>query len=332
MAQGLRRIDPLVFDENIAHNWEKFKREWRVYSNAGLSTASKKVQAYTLLNLAGPEALDKVDTFDFADDEDREDPAVLEQKFEELCLPVKNVIMDRHAFNTTNQKQHESIQSYVSTLKVMARKCDFGTLHDELIRDRLVCGIHSDAVRTQLLKEKKLTLHLAIEICMLHERSEKGNRELKRETEVFTVQFNTCTNCGGQHATDRNKCPAFNKRCNTCGKMNHFSRCCRSGRPPAANRAGQGPPPTARRNRYTHVSELDTLPIEEPVDALHCETVEMFYCESLNMPDNVHEQDEKFVELTARSTGKKLTVKIDTGAKCNVISRSLLQHIDRCTC
>ncbi len=147
MAQGLRRIDPLVFDENIAHNWEKFKREWRVYSNAGLSAASKKVKAYTLLNLAGPEALDKFETFTFEDGEDREDPEVLVKKFDELCLPVKNVIMDRHTFNTTNQKQHESIQSYVSTLKIIAKKYEFGTLRDELIRDRLVCGIHSDTVR-----------------------------------------------------------------------------------------------------------------------------------------------------------------------------------------
>lgn len=84
MAQGLRRIDPLVFNKDIAHNWEKFKREWHVYSNAGLTMASKKVKAYTFLNLAGPEALDKLDTFDFADDEDREDPAVLVKKFEEL--------------------------------------------------------------------------------------------------------------------------------------------------------------------------------------------------------------------------------------------------------
>ena len=216
MAQGLRRINPLVFNEDIAHNWEKFKREWHIYSNTGLTTASKKVKAYTFLNLAGPEALDKLDTFDFAEDEDREDPAVLVKKFEELCLPVKNVIMDRHAFNTTDQKQHESIQSYVSTLKVMAKKCDLGTLHDELIRDRLVCGFQSDTVHAQLLKEKKLTLNSAFEICMLHKQSEKCNRELKRETEVCTVQFNPCTNCGGQHAPDRNRCPAFNKRCNTC--------------------------------------------------------------------------------------------------------------------
>lgn len=48
-------------------------------------------------------------------------------------------------------------------------QCEFGAIHDKLIRDRLVCDIYSDIVCTQLLKEKKLTLNLAIEICMLHE-------------------------------------------------------------------------------------------------------------------------------------------------------------------
>lgn len=53
MAQNLRRIEPLVFDDDIANNWLKFKKEWDVYSKAGLSDKSKKVQAYTFLNVAG---------------------------------------------------------------------------------------------------------------------------------------------------------------------------------------------------------------------------------------------------------------------------------------
>ncbi len=47
MAQNLRHIEPLVFDDDIANNWLKFKREWDVYSKAGLSDKSKKVQALT---------------------------------------------------------------------------------------------------------------------------------------------------------------------------------------------------------------------------------------------------------------------------------------------
>lgn len=110
--------------------------------------------------------------------------------------------------------------------------------------------------------------------------------------------------------------------------MNHFSRCCRSGKPFTANRQGQIPPPTARRGRYTHVSELDMQPTQEPTDVFCCETVEMFYCESIDKPKDVHEQDERFAELSACNTGRQLTMKIDTGTKCNIISKALLQHID----
>ncbi len=73
MAQGLRRIDPLIFDEHIAENWSKSEKEWRIYCNAGLSDKTKKVQAYTLLNLAGPDAVEKSEAFTFAEEEDRED-------------------------------------------------------------------------------------------------------------------------------------------------------------------------------------------------------------------------------------------------------------------
>ncbi len=155
MAQGLRKIDLLVFDENIADDWTKIKREWRIYRHAVLSAATKKVKAYMFLNLAGQDAQDKYDTFTFEEEEDPEDSEVLVKKFEEICLPVKNVIMDRHAY-TMNQKPHETIQSYIAMLKTFARKCEFGTQHDELIRDRLVCGIHNDNIRTQLLKGKKI--------------------------------------------------------------------------------------------------------------------------------------------------------------------------------
>lgn len=155
----------------------------------------------------------KSEAFTFAEGED---PDVLLQKFAELCLPTKNIIMD--VFNTTNQKPGESIQSYVSTLKILEKKkCDFGILNDELIRDRIFCGSESDSVRKQLLCEKKLMLDSAVNICLLHEQSEKSTKELKHEAEVCTIQ-DRCFNCTRYHAPDKLKCFAFNKQCNSCGK------------------------------------------------------------------------------------------------------------------
>jgi len=310
MAQSLRRIEPLVFDDDIANNWLKFKREWDVYSKAGLSDKSKKVQAYTLLNFAGSDALDKYESFHFQEGEDKEDPAVLIKKFDEICLPERNVIMDRHAFNITMQKPDEGIQSYVATLRLLAKKCEFGELTDELVRDRIVCGIHNDAVRSQLLREKDLTLQSAIRICMLFERSEKGTKELKREAEVFAVQHNKrrCNNCGGEHDFERNKCPAFNKRCNSCNKWNHFAKCCRS-------------KPQYTGGRMAPSSEKNLHRVNAVEGEFHQDD---FLCESVDLSAN---KGEIFTSLTT-NCNKQIKLKIDTGAKCNVMSLSTLQHID----
>ena len=72
--------------------------------------------------------------------------------------------MERHSFNTRNQKPGETVESYLSALRNKAKMCDFGALQDELIRDRLVCGINSDSVRKILLRECELTLAKAIKI------------------------------------------------------------------------------------------------------------------------------------------------------------------------
>lgn len=102
--------------------------------------------------------------------------------------------MDRHVFNTTSQNPGESVQAYVSTLKILAKKCDFGAISDELIRDRIVCGIESDYVRKQLLREKNLTLELAVSTCMLHEVREKLKGTKKRKHSVCKcVQFKSPT-------------------------------------------------------------------------------------------------------------------------------------------
>lgn len=101
----------------------------------------KKMHAYTQLNLACSDVVDKSKAFTFAEGEDREDPDVLLQRFAELCLPTKN-IMARHIFNTTHIPG-ESIQLCFHTQNT-CKNCDFGALSDELICDCVVCRIESD--------------------------------------------------------------------------------------------------------------------------------------------------------------------------------------------
>ena len=111
-----RKPDPLRFDGNVAENWRIFELDFDIFIAAAHSSKTKKEQAYILLNIAGREAIEKSRSFTYkpavtndegaivTPAEDKEDPDVLKKKFRELCSPQKNIIMERHKFNTRNQK------------------------------------------------------------------------------------------------------------------------------------------------------------------------------------------------------------------------------------
>lgn len=76
--------------------------------------------------------------------ESREDPECLKAKFREICNPQHNRILERHKFHTRDQKPGQSIESFISDLRIKAKTCNFGELTDELICDHILCGIISD--------------------------------------------------------------------------------------------------------------------------------------------------------------------------------------------
>lgn len=69
-----------------------------------------------------------------------------------------------HKFNNRSQEQTESIDMYVNALRALAETCEFGTLKDQLIRDRIVCGVHDNAVRRKLLQESAVTLSKCVDM------------------------------------------------------------------------------------------------------------------------------------------------------------------------
>ena len=63
---------------------------------------------------------------------------VLFAKFEAYCKPKENVTIERYRFNTRAEASDETIDEYVTKLKLIAKNCKFGNLEDELIRDRIL--------------------------------------------------------------------------------------------------------------------------------------------------------------------------------------------------
>ena len=254
-------------------------------------------------------------------------------------MPTKNIIIDRHNFNTCNQKQSEAFPSYLATIKILAKKCEFGTLNDELIRDRIVCGIYSDRVRKQLLREAALTLSSAVMICMASEQSDKNSKLLQKETNVHYVKTggdksnkhkqrdwhgsktptehknsDACYNCNTVHAHYRKSCPAYGKQCQNCMCYGHYATVCR--KPKSAHKTHYKPNSSKAKHSYK-VNELHEN---------ESESENYFHCDIIDDPSN---KEAIHIDLTMMNTKAVLTVKIDTGAKINCISKNNLKRVNK---
>ena len=75
------------------------------------------------------------------------------------------------------QQSEESVQSYVTRLRTLAASCEYGKLTDEFIQDRLVIGLKHQGDKVRLLREKKLDLQKAIQMCTS---SEVASRQMKK--------------------------------------------------------------------------------------------------------------------------------------------------------
>ncbi|KAJ3634375.1 hypothetical protein MTP99_011256 [Tenebrio molitor] len=70
-------------------------------------------------------------------------------------------------------REEESVDEYVTQLKQLSEHCEFGTLSESLIKDRLVLGIRDKNVKDRLLRTKNLDLVKAVEICKAAEITNK---------------------------------------------------------------------------------------------------------------------------------------------------------------
>ncbi len=71
--------------------------------------------------------------------------------------PTPSETVQRFKFHSRFRKPMESVAKFVSELRLLAEFCNFGTSLEEMLRDRLVCGIQNSHIQKQLLGEKTLT-------------------------------------------------------------------------------------------------------------------------------------------------------------------------------
>ena len=131
---------------------------------------------------------DKIKVEGVETEEDNITVKMLFQKFEEYCLPRRNLVVERRRFFLHNQKPDESVDGYVTELKNLSSACEFENIKEGMILYKLVDGVQSDRIRdTQLRKGADLTLQIAIDICKADESTQQEMRLMKHTIEVDAV-------------------------------------------------------------------------------------------------------------------------------------------------
>jgi hypothetical protein len=257
---------PLKLDGNVSENFRKFEEHWTLFEKTELKGRSEEERCSYFLLCIGEKGREVYKTLTFATPESETDEDggttwnrttnELKSAFKTHCNLRKNITYERHKFNIRNQEENESIDQYVTVLRTLAATCEFQTLHDGLIRDRIVCGIRNHHIKERLLRESELTLK-TVGICRASEVSHEQMKSLdqnsanvdalakdqrrnnyrgqsrthRNKPENGKPPHTSCGNCGRVH--EPKSCPAYGKKCNNCRKLGHYAKLYRPQSKPA---------------------------------------------------------------------------------------------------
>ena len=332
---------------NLAKNWKNWLQTWKAYET--ITSLHLKPQNYsvaTFITCIGPEAIEIHGGLPFASEAEKGRIDKVLELWNNYCVGKTNTIYECYKFNNRSQEPGETIDANATAVRTLTDTCSFGNLKEEMIRDRLVCGISDNALRKKLLQESQLTLEECMDYCRVAEAANSQLKEIsshgpdtvnylsksKKGKPQSQPQFraqpklgrNTgspankqmimrdCKYCGRRHERKKEKCPAFGKTCNKCGGKDHFSNVCQQQIQPCNK--------TPSRSNLQQ-SKLRVHELHE--DAQTSSQDELW---ALSFAEEVYSvSDSKKRIYAAMEIGKKtVKMQIDTGASCNVLPRSCL--------
>ena len=205
----------------------------------------------------------------------------------------------------------------------MAKTCQFGALEDDLLRDRIICGIRENGLRKRLLQESALPLKRCVDMCRAAETTVAQTKVMNAKDEIHRVGIDgrrreqekratdpkkpvgtvECKFCGRQHDKYKYKCPAYGKTCANCGKENHFARKCKSTRIKARGKEVN----QVEDNEYT---SSDDEPISDDE-----------YCFTVSKGRPMQRPKAKIFAKMLVEGKTALRFQVDSGATCNIIRK-----------
>lgn len=367
--ENLRQPQPMMMEGDLGIQFKKFIKSFELYL---IATGTKErftteVHTACLLHCIGPEPREIYENFDL-NEEEKTNYEIVKNKFENWFVPQSNKSVERHKFNTRVQAMSETVDQFYNDLKKIATNCEFGNMRDDLITDRIVCGIRNSKVRDRLLRETKLTLTKALEICKMAERTEvhikeivynqgessavqevrmrsngktsekltnENNRKWNNSNYRYKINEGASTSNARNQGQVNNHCSRQKLiiNCTRCGRNHGISAC------PAYNKV------CARCKKRNHFANCCKARSHNAVNNLNInsensnEEIRDDYVLSTLKLDVVNHnelQDDWYIDIYLNDVNRIVKFKIDTGARINVIPEYLYNeyvnsHIKLCT-
>ena len=93
--------------------------------------------------------------------------------------PKPSVIVQRFKFHSHSHKPGESVATFIAELKRLSEDCAFGEFLQEMLRDRIVCGINDSKIQRCLFAEPELTYKSAFDLAQSMETAEQNAYNLQ---------------------------------------------------------------------------------------------------------------------------------------------------------
>lgn len=246
--------------EDLQEAWRLFKKDFEIYlamnGRLGCDSEAKKS---ALLYVIGHPARSWMPSISISEDEDSYEDIV--RKIENRCNQVRSeTLCDFNFWSRKNdQRQGEDFERFHERVRLAASQCKYGSLHDRLLKSRLIIGLSNLEWQKRLLPEAgdletvidKLRSFEAGERNAVSLRSEvdgsnpvvagilkkygstraaceseySRRSESLREGQSTAASRSECDACGGPH-DGIYQCPAIGQRCKKCDGRDHFARRC----------------------------------------------------------------------------------------------------------
>ena len=157
---------PLEIDNPsmVINNLKLFKNKFNLYLRANdLDEKSEKLKVAILLSVIGDDAYELLETLNAT--EENSTTEVIFKKLKEYYEPKYNAVVEQFKFFRQDQEEAESFDKFLREIKMIAKRCDFGTLEDNMVKVRIVLGVRNFALQERLLRVPDLSLDKTIEHC-----------------------------------------------------------------------------------------------------------------------------------------------------------------------